>query len=56
LLKNHITSIQKVDDVDESKRPVRRLGLTGDYEMMYIDDPKVSGFFREKFASYKRGW
>jgi hypothetical protein len=53
---NHITSIQNVDDVHESKRPVRRLGLTGDYEMMYIDDPKVSGFFREKFASYKRGW
>jgi hypothetical protein len=52
----HITFTQDVSVVDQGRRPVDRTGLTGDWEMMYLDDPVVRDFFRERLLNYKVDW
>jgi hypothetical protein len=53
---NNITISQDNSNVDQGKLPVSRLGLTGDYEMMYVGDPLVREFFHNKIVNYKRSW
>jgi hypothetical protein len=47
---------QNVSTVPENRRPVARVGLTKDYEMLYIDDPSVQEFYRTHLQNYKIDW
>ena len=51
-----LTIHQDVSEMDFKLRPVSRAGLTGDFEMMYLGDPQVQDFFRDKIINYKRSW
>lgn len=37
-------------------RPVARVGITKDYEMLYISEKRVQDFFRENLQNYKIDW
>lgn len=47
---------QDVSNIPVGQRPVDRVGLTGDYEMMYLSDPLVQNFLHEKITSFKTDW
>jgi hypothetical protein len=47
---------QDVSKLEHDKRPVCRVGLTKDYQLMYIDDPEVQDFFRMNLQNYKIDW
>lgn len=53
---NFITINQDVSKVPLGMRPVDRTGLTGDYEMMYLGDPLVQNFLRERITKYQIDW
>lgn len=47
---------QNVSDIPQNLRPVSRVGLTKDFEMLYIDDPAVQDFYRHNLQNYKIDW
>jgi len=47
---------QDVSDIPNSRRPVSRIGLTKNYEVMYIDDPSVQNFYKENLTKFKIDW
>ncbi len=47
---------QNVDKVELDRRPVARVGLTKDYEMLYINDPGVQDFFKHHLKNFKINW
>lgn len=53
---NFVTINQDVSKVPPGMRPVDRTGLTGDYEMMYLADPVVQDFFRDRITKYQIDW
>jgi hypothetical protein len=47
---------QDVSNIPKSLRPVSRIGLTKNYEVMYIDDPSVQNFYKENLTKFKIDW
>jgi len=47
---------QDVSKIGKDIRPVARVGLTKDYEMLYISDPAVQDFYRHHLQNYKIDW
>jgi hypothetical protein len=47
---------QGVDHLAQDRRPVNRVGLTKDFEMLYMDDPSVQEFYRSNLIDYKIDW
>ena len=47
---------QNVDNIPNNLRPVSRVGLTKDFEMLYIDDENVQNFFKHHLQNYKINW
>jgi len=47
---------QDISKLEHDKRPVCRVGLTEDYQLMHIDDIKVQDFFRTNLQNYKIDW
>lgn len=51
-----IAQQQDVSKMELDRRPVSRVGLTKDYQMMYITDPDVENFYRHHLQNYKIDW
>lgn len=47
---------QDVSFLPLARRPVSRLGLTKDFEMIYIDDPEIKNFFSTNLQKYTIDW
>jgi hypothetical protein len=47
---------QNVDKVEVDRRPVARIGLTKNYEMLYINDPGVQDYFKHHLTNFKIDW
>jgi hypothetical protein len=47
---------QDVSKIQQDRRPVARVGLTKNYEMLYINDPGVQDFYRYHLQNYKIDW
>ena len=47
---------QNVNKVEVDHRPVARVGLTKNYEMLYINDPGVQDFFKHHLTNFKIDW
>jgi len=45
-----------VDHLDKKYRPNARFGLDKNYNTLYIDDPNVQDFIREKMINFKKDW
>lgn len=52
----NVGSFQKVDHIEKDRRPVARVGLTKDWQMLYIDDPAVQDFYKHHLSNYKIDW
>ena len=47
---------QQVEHIPNDRRPVARVGLTKNYEMLYISDPAVQNFYLHHLQNYKIDW
>lgn len=47
---------QDVSNIENSRRPVSRVGLTKDWEILSIDDPAVQNYYRHHLQNYKIDW
>lgn len=47
---------QDVSNISKNIRPVERVGLTKNFELMYISDPHVQDFYRHNLQNYKIDW
>ena len=47
---------QKVTHLDKNTRPVERVMLTKDYEMLYINNPSVQSFYKYHLQNYSIDW
>ena len=51
-----IAGTQPVDHLDPTRYPAKRVGVTKDFEMLYLDDPGVKEFFLTNLQNYKIDW
>jgi hypothetical protein len=47
---------QNVSSIEINKRPTARIALTNQYEMLYVDDPQVKTFIKNKIENYSIDW
>ncbi len=47
---------QDVTNVPNDRRPVSRLGLNKNFEILYMDDVSVQNFFKHNLENYKIDW
>lgn len=47
---------QNVKNLPNDTRPVARVGLTEDYEMLYLSNKNVQNFFKQNLQNYKIDW
>ncbi len=47
---------QDVAAIENDRRPVARVGLTKDWQMLYINDADVQDFYRHHLLNYKIDW
>ncbi len=52
----YIASSQDVSDLSRDKRPVARIGLTKDYDMIYTNTDGAYDYFRHHLLNYKIDW
>jgi len=52
----NIGNPQNLSGVEKKFRPVNRVGLTRNFEMLYLEDKSVRDFFRQHLMSYKIDW
>jgi hypothetical protein len=52
----NITIQQDVTNVVNDLRPVHRVGLTKDWQMLYMSDKSVQDFYRHHLQNYKIDW
>jgi hypothetical protein len=52
----NITIQQDVSSVVNDLRPVHRVGLTKDWQMLYMSDKSVQDFYRHHLQNYKIDW
>jgi hypothetical protein len=52
----YVVSKQSVSSMATNLRPMARVGLTTDYQMLYIDDPAVQEFYKQHLQNYKIDW
>jgi hypothetical protein len=51
-----IVTWQQITHLPEAQRPTKRVLLTNNYEMKYLDDPGVKDFFIDRLQNYKIDW
>lgn len=52
----NVGMFQKIDHIEKDRRPVARVGLTKDWQMLYIDDVEVQNFYKHHLQNYQIDW